>query len=103
MSPLNPDYRKRDCSLPPGCKDLIDVLHWKSYRKLTYDIAREAGLTYGEAHVVVEEVISHVARVVTRKGANFEREPAKESFKWWMLNITRWCISAKLKSRDKAD
>jgi hypothetical protein len=101
MSPFNFDYSKRDCSLPPGCKDLIDVLDWKSYRKLTYDIAREAGLTDGEAHVVVEEVISHVARVVTRKGANFEREPAKESFKWWMSNITRWCISAKLKRRDK--
>jgi hypothetical protein len=26
MSGLNPDYSKRDCSLPPGCKDLIDVL-----------------------------------------------------------------------------
>jgi hypothetical protein len=21
-----PDYKKRDCSLPPGCKDLIDVI-----------------------------------------------------------------------------
>jgi hypothetical protein len=26
MSALNADYKKRDCSLPPGCKDLIDVL-----------------------------------------------------------------------------
>ena len=26
MSGINPDYSKRDCSLPPGCKDLIDVL-----------------------------------------------------------------------------
>ncbi len=26
MAELTPDYSKRDCSLPPGCKDLIDVL-----------------------------------------------------------------------------
>lgn len=24
---LNPGYSKRDCLLPPGCKDLIDVLN----------------------------------------------------------------------------
>jgi hypothetical protein len=26
MTAIQPDYSKRDCSLPPGCKDLIDVL-----------------------------------------------------------------------------
>ena len=26
MSGITPDFSKRDCSLPPGCKDLIDVL-----------------------------------------------------------------------------
>ena len=66
MSPFNFDYSKRGCSLPPGCKDLIDVLDWKSYRKLTYDIAREAGLTDGEAHVVVQEVISRSATCSNR-------------------------------------
>ncbi|SRR6266487_2398313 len=30
MSGINPDYSKRDCSLPPGCKDLIDVLRLES-------------------------------------------------------------------------
>jgi hypothetical protein len=32
MSGINPDYSKRDCSLPPGCKDLIDVLRLESGR-----------------------------------------------------------------------
>jgi hypothetical protein len=27
MHSLTPDYSKRDCLLPPGCKDLIDVLN----------------------------------------------------------------------------
>jgi len=70
MFELNPDYSKRDCSLPPGCKDLIDVIQqrekakWKtffdSHRKLTYDIARKAGLTDGEAQEVVQDVIKAV-------------------------------------------
>ena len=30
MSGINPDYSKRDCSLPPGCKDLMDVLRLES-------------------------------------------------------------------------
>ena len=70
MYAFNPDYSKRDCSLPPGCKDLIDVIQqrqkakWKtffdSYRKLTYDIARKAGLKDGEAQEVVQEVIKAV-------------------------------------------
>jgi hypothetical protein len=34
MAELTPDYSKRDCSLPPGCKDLIDVLRLQK-RKLT--------------------------------------------------------------------
>ena len=29
MAGLTPDYSKRDCSLPPGCKDLIDFLNLK--------------------------------------------------------------------------
>ncbi|TDU64524.1 hypothetical protein EI77_03974 [Prosthecobacter fusiformis] len=27
MADLTPDYHKRDCSLPLGCKDLLDVLN----------------------------------------------------------------------------
>lgn len=34
MSDLNPDYSKRDCSLPAGCKDLIDVLNLNKRRNL---------------------------------------------------------------------
>jgi hypothetical protein len=27
MSPPEPSEEKRDCSLPPGCKDLLDAIH----------------------------------------------------------------------------
>jgi len=33
MSALNTDYSERDCSLPPGCKDLIDVLRLEAERE----------------------------------------------------------------------
>ena len=63
MFELNPDYSKRDCSLPPGCKDLIDVIRleakWKtffdSYWKLIYGVAIKAGLNDAEAQEVVRK------------------------------------------------
>ena len=91
MSPFNFDYSKRDCSLPPGCKDLIDVIQlgekakWKtffdSYRKLTYDIVRKAGLTDGEAQEVVQDVFN-AAEERTR---NLAFHPTEGSFKGWVI------------------
>ena len=109
MSAFNSDYSKRDCSLPPGCKDLIDVIQqgekakWKtffdSYGKLIYDTARKAGLTDGEAQEVVQDVIIDVAQ----KPPNLGDDAAKRSFKGWLLQLTRWRISEKLrKKRDNA-
>ena len=105
MSALNPDYSKRDCSLPPGCKDLIDVIQqgetakWKtffdSYRKLTYDIARKAGLTDGEAQEVVQDVIN----AAEGKTRNLAFLPTEGSFKSWVLHTVRWRISDKLRKR----
>jgi len=105
MSALNPDYSKRDCSLPPGCKDLIDVIQlgekakWKtffdSYRKLIYDVARKAGLTDGEAQEVTQDVIN-AAEEQTR---NLAFHPIEGSFKSWVLHTVRWRISDKLRKR----
>ncbi len=85
MSALNPDYSKRDCSLPPGCKDLIDVIQqretakWKtffdSYRKLAYDAAREAGLTDGEAQEVVQDLIKAIAEKTPKLGDHAAGDP----------------------------
>ena len=109
MSPLNPDYSKRDCSLPPGCKDLIDVLrldpkaNWKtffdSYWRLTYDTALKAGLTEGEAWEVIQELMIDVGWKVLRLGF----DPTKRWVKGWVIDFTLCCISEKLSKRgDKA-
>ena len=95
MSALNPDYSKRDCSLPPGCKDLIDYIYWK----LIYHTARKAGLTDGEAQEVIQEVI----KGVTQKTPNSGFDPAKGPFKGWVRHLILWRISDKLrKKRDNA-
>jgi hypothetical protein len=107
MFELNPDYSKRDCSLPPGCKDLIDVLrldpkaNWKtffdSYWRLTYETALKAGLTEGEAKEVIQELMLGVAWKVIRLGF----DPTNRWVKSWVIDFTRCRISDKLKSRDK--
>ena len=107
MFELNPDYSKRGCSLPPGCKDLIDVLrldpkaNWKtffdSYWRLTYDTALKAGLTEGEAWEVIQELMLDVGWKVLRLGF----DPTKRWVKGWVIDFTRCRISHKLKCRDK--
>ena len=110
MSAFNSDYSKRDCSLPPGCKDLIDVIqqgekaNWRtffdSYWKLIYYTTRKAGLTDDEVQEVVQEVIIGVAH----QPPNLGIVPTKEPFKGWVLHLIRWRISDKLrKKRDNAD
>ena len=102
MAALNPDYSKRDCSLPPGCKDLIDVIRQEEkakfldrYRILIYEVARKAGLTDGEAQEVVQDVTMSVAQ----KTSNLGGIPAKGSFKAWLLHLTQWRISDKVRKR----
>jgi hypothetical protein len=110
MYEFNPDYSKRGCSLPPGCKDLIDVLrldpkaNWKtffdSYWRLIYDTALKAGLTEGEAREVIQELMLDVGWKVLKLGF----DPTKGWVKGWVIDFTRCRIIDKLSKRgDKAD
>ena len=109
MYAFNPDYSKRDYSLPPGCKDLIDVIKQREkakwmpffdrYRKHIYDVARKVGLTDGEAQEVIQEVIKGVAQKTPNSGF----DPAQGPFKGWLRHLILWRISDKLrKKRDNA-
>jgi DNA-directed RNA polymerase specialized sigma24 family protein len=107
MPALNPDYSKRDFLLPPGCKDLIDVLQlgknakdwWQNffdtYWRLIYDTARKAGLTDGESQEVVQEVIIGAAQQTPQ----LEYDPAKGSFKAWVMQLVRWRIIDKRRKK----
>jgi RNA polymerase sigma-70 factor (ECF subfamily) len=70
-------------------RDLGDSDSWRSffdaYWRLIYNVARRSGLNDAEAQDVVQETVIAVARRIPE----FHYDPAKGSFKRWLLLITR--------------
>jgi RNA polymerase sigma-70 factor (ECF subfamily) len=66
-----------------GWKEFFDT-----YWGLIYGVARQAGLNDAEAQDVVQETIVAVAKNI----GEFNYEPARGSFKSWLLQQTRWRI-----------
>jgi RNA polymerase sigma-70 factor (ECF subfamily) len=70
-------------------RNLDDNASWQTffdtYWRLIYNVARKSGLTETEAQDVVQETVIAVAR----KMPAFRYDPAKGSFKQWLLLITR--------------
>src|SRR6185369_3378138 len=83
-------------SLLERLKDLGDQTSWnefyQTYRELIYSVARKAGLNETEAEDVVQDTVIYVAR----KMPGFTYDPAKDSFKGWLLTVTRWRIRDRL-------
>lgn len=86
-------------SLLNRLKDLDDQESWKQffdlYWRLIYTSARNAGLDEGEAEDVVQETISSISKSMP----NFNYNPAKGSFKRYLLKLTRWRIRDQLRKR----
>ena len=85
-----------DCESVPTRRSLLsrlrnvdDELSWRAffdaYWRLIYNVARKSGLNDQEAQDVVQETVIAVAR----KLPDFRYDPAKGSFKRWLLLITR--------------
>ena len=76
-------------SLLSRLRDLSDSDSWRTffdaYWRLIYNLARKSGLSDGDAQDVVQETVIAVAR----KMPDFHYDPAKGSFKQWLLLITR--------------
>jgi RNA polymerase sigma-70 factor (ECF subfamily) len=76
-------------SLLSRLRNLGDDASWRTffdtYWLLLYNVARKSGLTDADAQDVVQETIIAVAR----KMPEFRYDPAKGSFKNWLLLITR--------------
>jgi len=72
--------------------NLQDNATWEEffeiYWKLIFGVARKAGLTEVEAEDVVQETMFAVMKHIP----DFKYDPAKGSFKTWLLNMTRWRI-----------
>ncbi len=89
-------------SLLRRLKDPADRETWEEfhhiYRGLIHGVARRAGLSETEADEVVQETLIAVAK----RMPEFSYDPAKDSFKGWLLQITRWRIADQFRKRRAA-
>jgi len=86
-------------SLLQRLKDLDDQSSWNEfydiYHDLIFSVARRAGLSEVEAAEVVQDTLVSVAR----KMPGFTYDPAKDSFRGWLLTVTRWRILDQMAKR----
>jgi RNA polymerase sigma-70 factor (ECF subfamily) len=90
-------------SLLDRLKDLGDASSWdefhRTYRELIFSVARRAGLNETEADEVVQDTLIFVAK----KMPGFTYDPAKDSFKGWLLTLTRWWILDQFEKRKRVN
>lgn len=86
-------------SLLSRLKNWDDQEAWRSffdtYWKLIYNAAIRAGLTDAEAQDVVQETVIGISRKIPE----FVYDPAKGSFKTWLMRQTTWRIAGQLRKR----
>jgi RNA polymerase sigma-70 factor (ECF subfamily) len=76
-----------------GWQEFFDI-----YWKLIYGVARKAGLTDAEAQDAVQETVIAVSKHI----GEFKYDPAKCSFKTWLLLLTRQRIGRQFAKRQAA-
>src|SRR4051794_23077763 len=90
-------------SLVDRLQNWEDRKHWQeffdAYWKLIFSAARRSGLTETEAEEVVQETVITVAKKV----GQLRYDPARGSFKGWLLHITRWRIADQFRKRQPGD
>ena len=88
-------------SLLSRLKDWEDHESWRdffdTYWRLIYGLAVKSGLTNTEAEDVVQETLLAVAKEMP----DFKYDPARGSFKGWLLEITRRRIANQVRKRLK--
>jgi RNA polymerase sigma factor (sigma-70 family) len=70
---------------------------FETYWRLIYHNARKAGLSDEDAQEVVQETMV----ALTKNIAEFRYNPARCSFKTWLLNLTRWKILDRLRLNER--
>lgn len=96
-----------DAWIPTRESLLSRIRHWddqeswrdffNTYWKLIYRAAIKAGLSDAEAQEVVQETVM----VVAKKMEHFKYDPAKDSFKGWLLYLTRKQVAMQYRNRQR--
>lgn len=88
-------------SLLSRLKSWEDSASWRqffdTYWKLIYGVALKAGLTHTEAQDVVQETVLGVAKSI----GQFNYDPARCSFKAWLMQVTRNRIANEFERRKR--
>lgn len=67
------------------------------YRRLIYGRARRAGLSHADAEDVAQDVFKRVAETIR----DFDANPARGSFRGWLMQLTRWRIADQFERRQR--
>lgn len=70
---------------------------YRTYWRLIYSVAMQAGLREQEAWDVVQETVLTIAKQARKN----MYDPQRGSFKTWLWNVTRWRISDQFRQRRK--
>src|SRR5689334_19229294 len=93
------DSLRTRASLLSRLKNWEDADSWQdfanTYERLVYTTAIRSGLTDAEAKDVLQEVLLSVAKRIDE----FKSDPARGTFKGWLLNLTRWRITDQVRKR----
>lgn len=80
-------------------RDWKDEASWTEFYRLYYNYvygcARRSRLSHADAQEVTQDVFKRVAETIHE----FESDPARGSFRGWLLNLTRWRIVDKVRMR----
>ncbi len=99
---LKDAYARTRMSLIERLADWEDQRTWdefyQTYWRLIYSVSTKSGLGADEAFDVVQETILSVAKQ-WKKGQTYD--PAKGSFKTWLMNITRWRIADQFRKKQR--
>lgn len=79
-------------------RDSQDSESWREfhqlYQRLIYGRARRSGLGHEDAEEVAQDVFRRVAETIH----DFDPDPARGSFRGWLMQLTRWRIADKFES-----
>jgi RNA polymerase sigma factor (sigma-70 family) len=67
---------------------------YRLYYTFVFGFARRSGLSHADAEDVTQDVFKRVAETIHE----FESNPARGTFRGWLLNLTRWRIADKFRA-----